>query len=179
MGVGARNKAAVNSEADDLFQEAGVDPQTGDDSDGDNFDDLLDQVVEDDSEGWVPAEKGDSVAGKVVKVGVTKSDFANDGENPYVPTMTLQNAEGKFRVIGYGAVLRREMLDANPRIGDRSAVKFFGEKALKKGKFAGKTFNHFGVAVARRSEGTGQDDLVTAMTRATDEWKRSLRAASA
>jgi hypothetical protein len=86
----------------------------------------------------------------VVKVGETRSDFANDGEDPMVPTVTIQTRDGdKFRVIGYGAVLKRELKDADPRVGDRIAVKYFGEKPIKKGRFAGKPYKHFGVVVRR------------------------------
>ena len=115
-----------------------------------DFDDLLDQVIEDDSEGWVPEKPGEGIAGRVIKVGVTRSDFAKDGEDPNVPTVTIQTADGtKLRVIGYSAVLKRELSDANPEVGDRIAVKFFGEKKLKTGKFAGRPFKHFGVIVRK------------------------------
>lgn len=119
----------------------------------DDFDDLLDEVEEDDSEGWVPTEKGDGISGLVVKVGVTRSDFAADGEDPNVPTVTIATKDGtKYRVIGYGAVLKRELQDADPKVGDRLAVKFFGEKPIKKGRFAGKPYKHFGVAIKRAGE---------------------------
>lgn len=119
--------------------------------DGFNPDDLLDEVVEDDSEGWVPSEPGEGISGVVVAVGETRSDFAKDGEDPMVPTVTIQVKDGnKYRVIGYGAVLRRELMDANPQVGDLMAVKYFGEKLIKKGRFAGKPYKHFGVVVRHR-----------------------------
>ena len=119
----------------------------------DDFDDLLDSVEEDDSEGWVPSEVNEGVSGIVVKVGETRSDFAGDGENPMVPTVTIQVADGtKYRIIGYGAVLKRELQDADPKVGDRLAVKYFGEKPIKKGRFAGKPYKHFGVAIRRAPE---------------------------
>lgn len=116
----------------------------------DDFDDLLDEVEEDDSEGWVPTEKGEGISGVVVKVGETRSDFASDGQDPMCPTVTIQTSDGtKYRVIGYGAVLKRELQDADPKVGDRMAVKYFGEKPIKKGRFAGKPYKHFGVAIRR------------------------------
>lgn len=119
--------------------------------DGFDPDDLLNEVVEDDSEGWVPSEPGEGISGVVVGVGETRSDFAKDGEDPMVPTVTIQVKDGsKYRVIGYGAVLRRELMDANPKIGDLMAVKYFGEKLIKKGRFAGKPYKHFGVVVRHR-----------------------------
>lgn len=140
-------KAATGQdEVDEMF---GADAPNDDDFA--DVDDLLDEVEEDDSEGWVPTEKGEGIAGIVIKVGETRSDFANDGEDPMVPTVTIQTSSGdKFRVIGYGAVLKRELKDADPRVGDRIAVKYFGEKPIKKGRFAGKPYKHFGVAVRRK-----------------------------
>lgn len=135
----------AHDEVDEMF---GADAPDSDDFEG--IDDLLDKVEEDDSEGWVPTEKGEGIAGIVVKVGETRSDFANDGENPMVPTITIQTRDGdKYRVIGYGAVLKRELQDADPKVGDRIAVKYFGEKPIKKGRFAGKPYKHFGVVVRR------------------------------
>lgn len=119
--------------------------------DGFDPDDLLNEVVEDDSEGWVPSEPGEGISGVVVAVGETRSDFAKDGEDPMVPTVTIQVKDGsKYRVIGYGAVLRRELMDANPKVNDLMAVKYFGEKLIKKGRFAGKPYKHFGVVVRHR-----------------------------
>lgn len=141
----ASKSKAVQDEADAMFDA----PATGSE---DDFDDLLNEVVEDDSEGWVPSEPGEGIAGIVVKVGETRSDFAKDGEDPMVPTVTIQTKNGdKFRVIGYGAVLRRELLDANPQVGDKIAVKYFGERPIKKGRFAGRPYKHFGVAIRRAS----------------------------
>jgi len=138
---------AVKDDVDEMF---GKDAPGTSEDDFADVDDLLDQVEEDDSEGWVPTEKGEGIAGIVIKVGETRSDFANDGENPMVPTVTIETRAGdKFRVIGYGAVLKRELQDADPRVGDRIAVKYFGEKPIKKGRFAGKPYKHFGVVVKR------------------------------
>ena len=154
----ASNKVAVVDkaaepdfdEADNLFGDA-----AGDEADNVDFDaaeDLLGTVVEDDAEGWVPTEKGEFLAGVVVKVGQTRSDFASDGEDPMCPTVTIKTRDGdKFRVIGFGAVLKRELADADPRVGDVIAVKYWGEKPIKKGRFAGKPYKHFSVAVKHKT----------------------------
>jgi hypothetical protein len=135
----------VQDDVDAMFAE----PAAGGDEWAD-VDDLLNEVEEDDSEGWVPSEVGEGIAGKVVKVGVTRSDFAADGEDPNVPTVTVETRDGdKYRIIGYGAVLKRELQDKNPQVGDFLAVKYFGEKPIKKGRFAGKPYKHFGVAVRK------------------------------
>lgn len=145
-GTTSKTAKSAQDEVDEMF---GKDAPSEDDFA--DVDDLLDQVEEDDSEGWVPAEKGEGIAGVVVKVGDTRSDFANDKEDPMCPTVTIQTSSGdKFRVIGYGAVLKRELQDADPKVGDRMAVKYFGEKPIKKGRFAGKMYKHYGVVVKRK-----------------------------
>jgi len=141
--------------ADDFDEAAGLldgdaSPE-GDDGFAD-AEDLLNTVQEDDAEGWVPSERGEFVHGVVTKVGETKSDFASDNDpDPMCPTVTIQTKDGdKYRVIGYGAVLKRELQDADPQVGDLIAVKYWGEKPIKKGKFAGKMYKHFSVAVKHR-----------------------------
>jgi hypothetical protein len=130
--------AQNNGTAEDLFDDIDLD------------DDLLGEIDEDDSEGWVPEKVGEGVQGEVIKVGETRSDFARDGEDPMVPTVTIKTKTGeKYRIIGYGAVLKREMQDADPQVGDLFAIKYFGDKLVKKGKWAGKPYKHFGVAVRR------------------------------
>jgi hypothetical protein len=142
----AASKNTLVPADEDLLASVGTAPSE------DDFDDLLDQVEEDDSEGWVPTEPGEGIQGKVVKVGETRSDFAQDGQDPMVPTVTIETKDGtKYRVIGYGAVLKRELTDADPQVGDMLAVKYFGEKPIKKGRFAGKPYKHFGLAIKRAS----------------------------
>jgi hypothetical protein len=144
MAASTSNKTKPQDDVDAMFDQDKAAPSE------DDFDDLLNQVEEDDSEGWVPSEVGEGISGVVVKVGETRSDFAKDGEDPMVPTVTIETKDGtKYRVIGYGAVLKRELQDANPQVGDRLAVKYFGEKPIKKGRFQGKPYKHFGVAIRR------------------------------
>lgn len=158
MARTASTNASPQDDVDEMFGKA---PVVTSDDDFAGVDDLLGTIEEDDSEGWVPSEKGEAIAGIVVKVGETRSDFANDGDDPMVPTVTIQvrptaeqKAEGKpgdkFRVIGYGAVLKRELQDANPEVGDMIGVKYFGEKPIKKGRFQGKMYKHFGVVVRKK-----------------------------
>lgn len=146
----SKNTPAVNPTdadfdgADDLF--GGTEVAAGD-GEFQDADDLLNTVQEDDAEGWVPTEKGESLAGVVVKVGETRSDFAKPGEDPMVPTVTVLTREGdKYRVIGFGSVLKREIEDANVKVGGLFAVKYWGEKPIKKGPFAGKNYKHYSVA---------------------------------
>lgn len=147
--MAASNKPApAQDDVDDLFGKPAVGVS---DDDFAGLDDLLDEVEEDDSEGWVPKEKGEGIAGIVVKVGETKSDFAAEGTDATVPVVTIESKDGtKWRIIGYSAVLKREITDADPRVGDMMGVKYFGEKLLKSGKFQGRPYKHFGVVVRRK-----------------------------
>lgn len=144
----------VKPAVDDFDEAAKLMSGSGDEVSDDDFvdaDDLLDSVQEDDAEGWVPSERGEALSGVVTKVGETRSDFATSDEDAMCPTVTIQTRDGdKYRVIGYGAVLKREMQDAAPKVGDLMAVKYWGEKPIKKGKFAGKMYKHFSVAVKHR-----------------------------
>lgn len=146
----AASKNDVKPAQDDVDEMFGADAPGTSEDDFADVDDLLNTVEEDDSEGWVPSEKGEGIAGIVTKVGETRSDFANEGEDPMCPTVTIQTKDGtKWRIIGYGAVLKRELKDADPRVGDKIGVKYFGEKPIRKGRFAGKPYKHYGVAVRR------------------------------
>lgn len=136
-------------EADDLFGNEGA-------SSDDDFaaaDDLLDEVNEDDAEAWNPTERDEKISGVIVKVGETRSDFAPPGTNAMVPTVTIENREGKFRIIGFGSVLRRELEDLKENgsleIGNLFAAKYWGEKPIKKGQFAGKNYKHYSVAAKK------------------------------
>lgn len=142
--------ASVLDEADALF---------ADDQDAvseDSFaeaEDLLDEVQEDDAEAWNPTERGEMISGVILKVGETRSDFAAPGTDPMVPTVTVQNREGKFRIIGFASVLRRELeaLRDSGKLepGNIFAAKYWGEKPIKKGPFAGKNYRHYTVAAQK------------------------------
>lgn len=146
------NAGPANPDQDDLdkmFGEDGAATVPGDDSDWDE-EDLLGKVEEDDSEGWVPKEAGEGIVGRVVKVTQTRSDFAADGQDPMVPTVVIETKAGiKWRVIGYSAVLKRELEDQAPAVGDLMAIKYFGERKLRTGKFAGRPYKHYGVNVIK------------------------------
>lgn len=148
MAPSTKSTSPAQDDVDEMF---GKDEPGTSEDDFAGVDDLLDTVEEDDSEGWVPTEKGEGIVGIVVKVGETRSDFANDGEDPMCPTVTIRTKDGtKWRVIGYGSVLKRELKDADPKVGDMLGVKYFGEKPIRKGRFAGKPYKHFGVVVRRK-----------------------------
>lgn len=134
-------------EADGLFGDDGSAPT--DDEFGD-ADDLLDEVDEDDAEAWNPTERGESISGRITKVGETKSDFAQPGQDPMVPVVTVQTRDGKFRIIGFASVLKKELIalrDAGRLVpGNLFAAKYWGDKVIRRGQFAGKTYRHYSVA---------------------------------
>lgn len=112
-------------------------------------DDLLDEIEEDDSEGWNPTEKGEGICGTLIRISTTKSDFAKEGEDPNRITWTVRTVFGKRRITGFSSVLKREMEASNAEIGDTVAVKYFGSRPVKRGQFAGRPYRHFGVAVRK------------------------------
>lgn len=138
----------AGDDVDAVFGAAGVNPDSGE-QEFISPDDLLDTVEEDDSEGWNPKEP-EGISGWVVNLSQTRSDFASDGEDPYKPTVTIQTMTGdKFRIIGFGSVLEREIKDKDPQVGDIFAVKYNGLRKLKTGRFQGKDFRHYSSAVLR------------------------------
>jgi hypothetical protein len=112
-------------------------------------DDLLDSIDDDESEAWMPTEKGEGIVGKVVRLGQTKSDFALPGQDPMVPVVTLEieGPEGptQLRVTGYAFLLRKGIEEAAPNLGDTMAFKFLGKGQTKKGQ----PINKYGVAIRR------------------------------
>jgi hypothetical protein len=111
--------------------------------------DLLDSIDEDESEAWMPTEKGEGIVGTVVKIGQTKSDFALPGQDPMVPVITLEVKDGEettqLRVTGYAFLLKKGIEEAAPNVGDTMAFKFLGKGTTKKGQ----PINKYGVAIRR------------------------------
>jgi len=97
------------------------------------LDSMLNDVEnEDTTASWTP-EEPESLAGTIVKIGSTKSDYH---ERP-VPVWTLKQTNGEeIRVAGFRSVLERDMNEADAEVGDLVAVKYFG-KTLKKNAKAG------------------------------------------
>lgn len=109
--------------------------------------DLLDTLNDAGAPAWVPEDEGEGIQGKVTSVSDQDDEF-NPGEK--VPVVTVELGDGeKVRVIGFSSVLRREILDADPQVGDTFAVKYFGERELTKGKFKGRPYKLYKAAVRR------------------------------
>lgn len=121
--------------------------------------DLLDEIGEDDDAApWGnpdDTEVGGGVQGLVVATRTTTSDYTDAP----IPVVVVQTPEGeKLRISGYQSVLRNEINEKNPQIGDTFAVRYFGTKESK----AGKNFHHYRVAVRR---GTGAPVPVAAASK--------------
>lgn len=132
--------ATKKNEADDLLDALDNDMD-------DDVADLLDTLDDAGAPAWVPDEAGEGVQGTVTSVS-DQDDEYNPGEKVPVVTIELKDGE-KVRVIGFASVLRREIVDADPQPGDTFAVKYFGEKELTKGKFAGRPYKLYKAAVRR------------------------------
>lgn len=135
-------KGGTADELEDMF--AGSDELNEDD-------DLLNSIDDDESEAWMPTEKGEGIVGKVVRIGQTKSDYALPGQDPMVPVVTVEVKDGEdtqlLRVTGYAFLLKKGIEEANPSVGDTMAFKFLGKGTTKKGQ----PINKYGVAIKRAS----------------------------
>lgn len=137
--------AVKKNSADDLL--ADLDAEMNDE-----VVDLLDGLDDAGAPAWVPDEAGEGVQGKVTSVAYQNDDYEDDPikAKDAVPVVTIELADGdKVRVIGFSSVLRREIVDANPEPGDTFAVKYFGERTLTKGKYAGKPYKLFKAAARK------------------------------
>lgn len=113
--------------------------------------DLLDGLNDDDgAEAWVPENPGEGIQGTVISVTDDMPDQYKANET--VPVVTIETADGThYRIMGFHGVLRKEIRQHAPRVGDTFAVRYFGEKTLKTGPFKGKDFHHYRAAVRRNA----------------------------
>jgi hypothetical protein len=110
--------------------------------------DLLGEIDEgDDAKAWMP-ETGDGVQGTVVSLGTRPSDYpAADGSIIQCPVVTLETTAGeKVRITAFQSVLRGAIQEAEPRVGDLFAAKYFGKISNKKGTGS---YHSYKVAVRR------------------------------
>jgi hypothetical protein len=156
MVKGTPAPATAPDDVDDLFATEGKLSEDQITAGLDEMDDLLNEVEEDDSEAWVPTERGEGIQGVCIGRGEVRSDFAAKGEDPMVPTFTVQTKDGtKLRVIGYSKVLKDKIHEHDPQKGDLVAVKYFGEKPIKKGPYAGKSYKHYEMIVRKARVSAG------------------------
>lgn len=103
-----------------------------------------------------PDTAGEGVEGVVLSRDITSSEYTTDD----IPVILLTTDEGVVRSVrGYHSVLRNEINRADPKTGDRIAVKYLGKKPTKDGK---KSFHAYKVAVKRA-------DMLSGMRDATDD----------
>lgn len=105
-----------------------------------------------DATAWKPAEKGEGVEGKVTEISYRESDFQEGVQIPFVTL--LQDAGTKSRVAGFHSVLRKEIEQEDPKVGDLMAVVYMGQEKLKTGKFAGKMVHIYRVVVQKANADT-------------------------
>lgn len=87
--------------------------------------------------------EGTMIIGKVIGFGKGFSEYG-----PHL-VVTLQSEDDgeTYSVHCMQTALRRGVLEADPKPGDRLAIKYVGEEVAKSGKRAGKTYKNFRVRV--------------------------------
>lgn len=135
---GKTTEKNATTEEQDLLQELA--------GEGEDIDDLLGEVEEDDSEGWVPEKEGEGLQGICLKRSTVMSEDFGQGKQE-CPVVHLEDQNGdRWRVIGYSTVLRRLIEDDDPQPGDLWAVKYFGKRKQRKGS---NEYHNYGSAVRR------------------------------
>jgi hypothetical protein len=109
--------------------------------------DLLDNLTEVSGKSWAPAKDPEcprGIQGKVTSVFTVDSDYSGS-----CPALSIEDAEGDEWVIrGFHSILRSELEDRDPQIGDTFAVKYFGQREpAKKGQQGAHVYK---VAVRRK-----------------------------
>ena len=93
-------------------------------------------------------EPGDEVKGVVIRTGRRLSAMALDGDGyPYV-WLWLGGHE-RVGVVGYGTTMRAGLMDADAKVGDTLTIRFEERTEIKTGRFAGKPYSRYSVAVQR------------------------------
>lgn len=136
-----RNNEPSN-EDEDLLSSVG-NSETGTGSGGEQ--DLLDSIDGSSAPAWKPEEEGEGIQGTVLRVGSVPSDYADaEGNKPMCPVITVRTSDGELhRIVAYQSVLRRELTEQDPQIGQTLAVKYLGRKSSKDGK---RSYANYGVA---------------------------------
>lgn len=88
-----------------------------------------------DYENWIPEKAGDTIEGVVRVLDYQESDFQ---AGVMIPFISLDTTKGLMVVRGYHTVLRKELERSKVQVGWSLAIRYDGQRPLKKGKFAGR-----------------------------------------
>lgn len=103
--------------------------------------DELRKRLDQESEGWRP-EPGDEIAGEIVGLSETKGDYEA------YPVVTIRTEDGVFDVHCFHTVLKGQIAEKQPRIGDLIGIKYFGKKEPKRG---GSSYEHYRTELVRKT----------------------------
>lgn len=105
---------------------------------------LLDEMDQD-VVAYRPERSGEGVEGVVIALDITGSEYTDEP----IPVITVKQDDGVIRGIrGYHSVLRGNLKDADPQVGDRLAIVYEGKKQNRKGTGS---YHSYKVRVARGS----------------------------
>lgn len=113
------------------------------------LDDARNKSGSSDATAWKPERVDEGVEGIVTEISYRESDYDAEVQVPFVTL--LQDNGSKISVAGFRKVLRNEIEQQKPAIGDRMAAVYKGTEKLKTGRFAGKDVHIYRVVVARKS----------------------------
>lgn len=104
--------------------------------------DKLNAATGGDVDNWIPDDvgKGAVIEGRIVALTEQESDFQT---GVMIPFITLETRDGKILLRGYDTIFRNEFAKTGAKIGWNLAVRYDGQTAKKKGKFAGKMMRAF------------------------------------
>ena len=89
---------------------------------------LLDQLDSGNADGWTPENPGDTIIGVI-----TALDSRDGGYGDY-PIVTVQeDGTGNLTAIhAFRTVLKNEVINQQPQVGDRIAVRYLGQQPAKR-----------------------------------------------
>lgn len=96
---------------------------------------------------WNPETEGESTTGVILKTGEVATDF---GMVPFVDLW--RGGVDRIRIMAYGSSLRHALTSAAGLVGDTLTVWYDGQRAVREGRFEGRTYKAFS-ANAQRGHG--------------------------
>ena len=114
-------------------------------------DDMSQRLEHSPSSAWVPQTAGDKIIGTVRALGTCTSDFTGKD----VPTVDIETDNGVRQVRAYHSVLRRELNDQGPSVGDFIGIRYDG---LLKKKDGSGSYHDYRVEVDRADTVSDTDE---------------------